>query len=86
MRKGETAANVFFNILATRLYKAFMKTLDDKGRVFGLTDDVNIVYSPEVMGDIVIKLLALTTHATKNRVYIQPTPRASWVSYLDDDP
>jgi hypothetical protein len=40
--QGETAANVFFNILAARLYKEFMKILDGKGVMFGRVDDVNI--------------------------------------------
>ena len=54
--QGETAANVFFNILAARLFRAFMKILDGRGVLFGLADDVNIACPPEVLGEIVVKL------------------------------
>ena len=53
LRQGKTAANVFFNILVARLYRAFMKILDDIGVLFGLADDVSIACPPEVLGEIV---------------------------------
>jgi hypothetical protein len=46
LRQGETIANVFFNILAARLYRALMKILDGRGVLFGLADDVNIACPP----------------------------------------
>jgi len=93
LRQGETAANVFFNNLAARLYRAFMKILDGRGVLFGLKDDVNIACPPEVLGEIVVKLpelamseCGLTTQATKNRVYVQPSTRAAWIFYLGENP
>jgi hypothetical protein len=93
LRQGEIAANVFFNILAARLYRAFMKILDDRGVLFGLADDVNIACPPEVLGEIVVKLpdltmseCGLTTQAIKNMVYVQPSARTTWTSYLDENP
>ena len=85
LRQGEKTANVFFNILAARLYRAFMKILGDRGVLFGLADDFNIACPPEVLGEIVVNLpelamseCGLTTQATKNRVYVQPSTRAAW--------
>ena len=77
LRQGETAANVFFNILAVILYKAFMKIRDDRGVLFGLEDDVNIACPPKVLGEIGVKLpelamseCGLKKHATKNGAYV----------------
>jgi hypothetical protein len=93
MRQGETAANVFFNILAAMLYRAFMKILDGRGVLFGLADDVNIACPPKVLGEIVVKLpelamseCGLTTQATKNRVYVKPSARDARISYLEENP
>jgi hypothetical protein len=66
--------------MAVRLYRAFMKILDGRGVLFGLAGDVNIACPPKVLGEIAVKLpelamseCGLTTHATKNRVYVQPS-------------
>jgi hypothetical protein len=42
LRQGETATNVFFNILASRLYRCFIKILNDRGALFAIADDVKI--------------------------------------------
>ncbi len=48
---------------------------------------------PAVLAEIVGMLHALamseaglTTHASKNRIYVQPSARAAWVAYLDANP
>ena len=48
---------------------------------------------PAVLAEIVGKLptlamseARLTTQASKNRVYVQPSARAAWVAYLDANP
>jgi hypothetical protein len=80
LRKGETAANVFFNILATRIYRACSKILDGRGILLGLSlaDDCKILGPPEVVNESVEQLPTLamseadlTTQATKNRIYVQ---------------
>jgi hypothetical protein len=70
-----------------------MKILDGRGVLFGMADDVNIACPPEVLGEIVVKLpeqamseCGLTTQAIKNMVYVQPSVRPAWISYLDDNP
>jgi hypothetical protein len=59
LRQGETAANVFFNILAARLYRAMANVLDGRGIILGLADDCNILGPPEVINEVVRQLPAL---------------------------
>jgi len=66
-----------------------MKIMDGKRVLFG----VNIACPPEVLGEIVVKLpelamsdCGLTTQATKNMVYVQPSAKAAWTSYLNENP
>ncbi len=49
LRQGETAANVFFNILSARLYRAFMKILNGRGVLLAIADDVKICAPPSVL-------------------------------------
>ncbi len=93
LRQGETASNVFFNILVARLYIVFMKIIDNRGTLFTLADDVNFVGPPAVLAKIVAVLPALamseaglTTQASKNIVYVQSSAREAWTSYFDDNP
>jgi hypothetical protein len=59
LRQGETAANVFFNILAARLYRAFLKTIHGRGILLAIADDVKICAPPLVLAEINDKLPAL---------------------------
>jgi hypothetical protein len=84
---------VFFNILAARLYGAFMKIIDYRGLLFALSDDVNMVAPSKVLADIVARLPSLAiseaglkTHASKNRVYDKPSARAESSSDLETNP
>jgi len=79
--------------LAARLYRAFMNIIDDCVALFALADEVNIIGPPAVLTEIMAKLPALVmskawlkTQASKNRVYVHPSARATWTSYLDDNP
>jgi len=51
-RQGETSANVFFNILSARLYRALIKILDGRGILLAIADDVKIYSPPSVLADI----------------------------------
>jgi hypothetical protein len=82
LRQGETAPNVFFNIVAAGLYMAFMKVLDGHGVLLSVSDDSKIAAPPEVLAEIVGVLPALamseaglSTEARKNIVYVQPFAR-----------
>ena len=79
LRQGETIANAFSNIFATRLYRAFTKILNGRGILLVIADDVKICAPPSDLAEIVDRLPALamsetglTTQASKNRVYVQP--------------
>ena len=79
LRQGETIANAFSNIFATRLYRAFTKILNGRGILLAIADDVMICAPPSDLAEIVDRLPALamsetglTTQASKNRVYVQP--------------
>ena len=93
LRQGESAANAFFAILSARLYRAFTKVMDGKGILLGLADDCNILGPPEVVAKVVGKLpelamseAGLQTQAMKNRIYVQPSARAGWIAYLEENP
>ena len=93
LRQGETTANVFFNILSARLYKAFIKILNGRGVLLAIADDEKICSPPSVLAEILGKLPALamseaglTTQASKNIVYVQPSAKATWTTYLDSKP
>ena len=93
LRQGETAANVFFNILASRLYKCFIKILNDRGALFAIADDVKIAGPRDVLAEIIAQVPALSmseaglkTQAIKNRVYVPPSARTGWIAYLEANP
>jgi hypothetical protein len=52
-------ANVLFNILAARLYMAFMKIIGDRGVFFSIANDVKIAGPPLVTAKIVAQLPGL---------------------------
>jgi hypothetical protein len=59
LRQGETTANVFFNIVAARLYRAFSVILNGRGILLGVADDCNILGPPDVVNEVVQQLHAL---------------------------
>ena len=70
-----------------------MKILDGRGILLAIADDVKICAPPSVIAEIVDRLPALamseaglTTQASKNRIYVQPSARAAWTAYLDANP
>ena len=59
LQQGETMANVIFNILAARLYMAFMKIIGDRGVLFSIAYYVKIARPPLVQAEIVAEHLGL---------------------------
>ena len=58
-----------------------------------IANDVKIYAPPSVLAEIVGQLPALvmseaglTTQASKNMIYVQPSARAAWIAYLDANP
>jgi hypothetical protein len=79
--------------MAARLYRAIMTIINGRGILLAIADDVKICAPPSVLAEIVDKLHALAmseagliTQATKNRAYVQPSARATWITYLDANP
>ena len=67
--------------------------LNGRGILLGLADDCNILGPHEVVNEVVQQLHALamseaglTTHATKNMIYVWLCARAACLSYLEENP
>jgi len=84
-----TFCKVYFSFFL----RASIKIPDGRAVILGLSDDVKIAFSLEVLGEIFDKLhsqamseTSLTTMATENMVYVQPSARVAWISFLNDNP
>ena len=89
LKQGDAPDTVFFNILAARINKKQLATLDGRGVLFAESDDVKIGAPPNVIGeivdffvDIVGHEVGLTTHVVKNMIYVQPSAREGWIQFL----
>ena len=92
-RQGDGPATVYFNILVARIYRKQLATLDGRGVLFAIADDVKIAAPPSVIDEIVETFAyivwheaGLTTQPIKNRIYVQPSVRVGWVQFLDTVP
>ena len=75
------------------MYRDFTKVMDGKGILLGIADDCNILGPPEVVAKVIAKLpelaiseACLETQTMKNRIYVQPSARARWIAYLEENP
>ena len=66
-----------------------MATLNGRGVLFAIADDVKIAAPPNGIGEIVDSFAdvdwheaGLTTQVTKNKIYVQPTAREGWIQFL----
>jgi hypothetical protein len=85
LRQGDAPATIYFNILVARVYKKQLATLDGRGALFVVADDMRDLGLPEVIGEIVEALpkvawekVGFTTHTAKNRILVQPSARSAW--------
>ena len=53
LRQGDAPAIVYFNILVARVYKKQLATMDGRGVLFAVADDLRVLGPPEVIGEIV---------------------------------
>jgi len=93
LRQGDAPATVYFNILVARVYKKHLATLDGRGVLFAVTDDLRVLGPPEVIGKIVEEFpkvaweeAGLTTQTTKKMIFVQPSARCGWRSFLESTP
>ena len=53
LRQGDAPATIYFNILVARVYKKQLATLDGRGVLFAVSDDLRVLGPPEVICEIV---------------------------------
>ena len=53
LRQGDAPATVYFNILVARVYMKQLATLEGRGVLFVVADDLRVLGPPEVIGEIV---------------------------------
>ena len=92
-RQGDAPASIFFNIMAARIYRRQLATLDGRGGLFSIVDDVNIAAPPNVTDEIVDTFsdvawneAGLATQAIKNCIYVHPFAREGWAQFLESVP
>jgi hypothetical protein len=90
LRQGDAPATVYFNIQVARVYRKRLATLDGRGVIFAVADDMRVVGPPEVIGEIVKAFLkvvweeaGLTTQTTKTMIFVQPSARNGWRRFLE---
>ena len=53
LRQGDAPATVYFNIMVPRVYMKQLATLDGRGVLSAIADDLRVLGPPEVIGEIV---------------------------------
>ena len=93
LRQGDAPATVYFNILVARVYRKQLATLDGRGALFAVADDLRVLGPPEVIGEIVEAFptvaweeAGLTTQTKKNNIFVQPSARNGWRQFLESTP
>ena len=91
--RGNAPASIFFNILATRIYKRQLATLNGRGVLFAIVDDVKIAAPPTIIAEIVDSFAevawheaGLSTQVVRNRIFVQPSARSRWIQILESTP
>ncbi len=84
LRQGDALATVYFNVLATRLYRKQLQILNGRGVLFAVADDVKILGPPAVIKELAEGFPALaweeaglTTQIVKNRIFVQSSAQAN---------
>jgi hypothetical protein len=88
--QGDAPVTVYFNVMAARVYKKQLQTLDGRGVLFAMTNDVKVLGPPEVIKEmaegyptLAWEEAGLTTQTVKNRIYMQSSAQASWSRFID---
>ena len=93
LRRGDAPTTVYLNILVARVYKTQLATLDGRGVLFEVADDLRVLDPLEVIGEIVESFpkvaweeAGLTTQTSKNKIFVQPSARNGWRRFLETTP
>jgi hypothetical protein len=77
LRQGDAPATVYFNIVVARVYKKQLTTLDGRGALFAIADDLRVLGPPDVIGESVEAFpkvaweeAGLMTQTKKNRIFV----------------
>ena len=92
-RQGDAPATFYFSILVARVYRKQLTTLDGRGVLFAVSDDLRVVGPPEIIGEIVEAFpkvaweeVGLTTQTARNMIFVQPSARSGWRLFLESTP
>jgi hypothetical protein len=90
LRHADTPATVYFTIQVARVYMKQQATLDGRGVLFAVVDDLRVLGPPEVIGEIVEAFpkvaweeAGLTTQTEKNKIFVHPSARNGWRRFLE---
>jgi hypothetical protein len=79
--------------LVARVYKKQLATLDGRGFLFAVSDDLRVLGPPEVIGEIVEAFpkvaweeAGLATQTPKNMIFVQPSIYNGWRLFLESTP
>jgi hypothetical protein len=93
LRQGDAPATIYFNVLASRVYKKQLHILNGRGVLFAVADDVKILGPPAVIKDLAegFPTLAweeagLATQTVKNRIFVESSAQARWSHFLEVTP
>ena len=87
--QGDAPANVYFNVLAARIYRKQLHVLDGRGVLFAVADDVKIPGPSELIKEMAKGFPTmtweeadLTTQTVKNRIFLQSSAQANWSHFI----
>jgi len=76
-----------------RVYKKQLATLDGRGVLFAVADDLRVLGPPEVIGEIVEAFpkvaweeARLTSQTAKSMIFVKPSARNGWRRFLESTP
>ena len=77
LKQGDALATMYFNILVARVFKKQLATLNGRGILFSVADDLRVMGPPDVIGEIVEEFpkvaweeAGLTTQTAKSRIFV----------------
>ncbi len=93
LKQGDAPVTVYFDIIATRIYRKQLKVLNNRNFLFAVANDVRIVAHQTVIAEIVDAFASvacnqgdLSTQVVKNKIYVQPSACEGCTQFLESAP
>ncbi len=93
LRQGDAPATVYFNVLAARIYRKQLQSLDGRGVLFAVAYDVKILGPPDVIKELAESFptlaweeAGLTTQIVKNMIYVQQSAQSQCSRFIAATP